>query len=84
MGTLRARERKGLGEPSGRTVSGAWLSEVSMGLVMSMGGSSVTAGELNSLICLQSLCVHARALGRVRLCDPVDHSPPGSSVHGVL
>ena len=25
------RERKGLGEPSGRTVSGAWLSEVSWG-----------------------------------------------------
>ena len=23
-------------------------------------------------------------LSRVQLCDPMDHSPPGSSVHGIL
>ena len=30
----------------------------------------------------ESVCVHA--LSRVWLCDPVDYSPPGSSVHGIL
>ena len=29
-----------------------------------------------------ALCV--QLLGRIRLCDPVDCSPPGSSVHGTL
>ena len=28
--------------------------------------------------------VWCEALRRVRLCDPVDCSPPGSSVHGIL
>ena len=27
--------------------------------------------------------MHAQLLGRVHLCDPVDCSPPGSSVHGI-
>ena len=27
--------------------------------------------------------MYARLLGRVQLCDPMDHSPPGSSVHGI-
>ena len=27
---------------------------------------------------------HAHALSHVRLCDPTDQSPPGSSVHGIL
>ena len=29
------------------------------------------------------MCVLSR-FSRVRLCDPVDHSPPGSSVRGIL
>ena len=31
------------------------------------------------------VCVYARARAQVcpTLCDPVDHSPPGSSVHGI-
>ena len=29
-------------------------------------------------------CVHAQSLCRVRLCDPMDCSTPGSSVHGIL
>ena len=28
--------------------------------------------------------LRAQSLSRVRLCDPVDCSPPGSSVHGIL
>ena len=28
--------------------------------------------------------MHAKSLSCVRLCDPTDHSPPGSSVHGIL
>ena len=28
--------------------------------------------------------VKVKLLSRVRLCDPVDCSPPGSSVHGIL
>ena len=30
----------------------------------------------------QSACAHVCVLSHVWLCDPVDHSPPGSSVHG--
>ena len=34
---------------------------------------------------LRGLCVHAQLLQSCpTLCDPVDHSPPGSSVHGIL
>ena len=29
-------------------------------------------------------CVKVKALSRVRLCDPMDCSPPGSSAHGIL
>ena len=28
--------------------------------------------------------VKVKSLSHVRLCDPVDCSPPGSSVHGIL
>ena len=27
---------------------------------------------------------YAKSLSRVRLCDPIDGSPPGSSVHGIF
>ena len=31
------------------------------------------------------MCVHAQSLQSCpTLCDPVDYSPPGSSVHGIL
>ena len=36
---------------------------------------------LHTYICV-SVC--AQSLGRVRLFDPMDCSPPGSSVHGIL
>ena len=29
-------------------------------------------------------CMQVKSLSRVRLCDPMDCSPPGSSVHGIL
>ena len=29
-------------------------------------------------------CVCAQSLSHVRLCNPMDYSPPGSSVHGIL
>ena len=35
----------------------------------------------NSRVCV---CVCARSLSRVQLCDPMDCSPPGSSVHGIF
>ena len=28
--------------------------------------------------------MHAKLLSRVQLCNPMDCSPPGSSVHGIL
>ena len=28
--------------------------------------------------------MHAKSLHCVQLCDPVDYSPPGSFVHGIL
>ena len=30
------------------------------------------------------VCVHMRAQSCPTVCDPMDYSPPGSSVHGVL
>ena len=30
------------------------------------------------------VCVHAQLLRCVWLCDPMDYSPPGSSVHGIF
>src|SRR5574337_84683 len=34
---------------------------------------------------LKTLCVHAKSLQScLILCDPMDCSPPGSSVHGIL
>ena len=33
----------------------------------------------------ENLCVHAKSLQSCpTLCNPMDHSPPGSSVHGIL
>ena len=38
----------------------------------------------NCLVCV-STCTPAKALQSCpTLCDPMDHSPPGSSVHGIL
>ena len=33
---------------------------------------------------LSRACMYAQSLNCVQLCDPVDCSPPGSSVHGIL
>ena len=33
---------------------------------------------------VESLCVCAQSLSCVRLCHPMDCSPPGSSVHEIL
>ena len=33
---------------------------------------------------LANVNVKVKSLSRVRLCDPMDCSPPGSSVHGIL
>ena len=30
-----------------------------------------------------SACMHAQSLSHVRLCDPMDSSPPGSSVNRI-
>ena len=32
----------------------------------------------------RATCVRAQSLSHVRLCIPMDHSPPGSSVHGII
>ena len=38
----------------------------------------------DSLLCtINALCC-AQSLSHVQLCDPMDYSPPGSSVHGSL
>ena len=40
--------------------------------------------EVVSLCLLRSSHVHAQLFSRVRLCDPMDCSPPGSSVQGLF
>ena len=38
-----------------------------------------------SCVLMYHRCVRAQLLqSRLTLCDPVNHSPPGSSVHGIL
>ena len=32
----------------------------------------------------KGVCVYSQSLGRVRLCDPMDCGPLGSSAHGIL
>ena len=39
-------------------------------------------GILYNTVCVRA-CVLSR-FGHVRLCDPMDYSRPGSSVHGIL
>ena len=29
-------------------------------------------------------CIHAQSLSPIHFCNPIDYSPPGSSVHGIL
>ena len=41
--------------------------------------------DLNLAPTLSLLCTYAKVLQLyLTLCDPMDHSPPGSSVHGIL
>ena len=36
-------------------------------------------------MCFWSMCIHAKLLqSSLTLCDPMDYSSPGSSVHGIL
>ena len=53
-------------------------------LYFSLENSACVSSEL--LICVfECLCVHAELLQSCpTLCDPVDSSPPGSSVQGIL
>ena len=39
------------------------------------------AGEGGQEGVCESVCVYSHSLSRVRLCDPMDCGPPGSSVH---
>ena len=42
-------------------------------------------GSLLSVLITTTLCVYTKPLQWCpTLCNPVDHSPPGSSVHGIL
>ena len=45
---------------------------------------SVLETKLIGLACLLCACMHAKSLSRVRLCNPMDRVPPGSSVSGIL
>ena len=47
-------------------------------------GETDSAGLVGGLPRNVSACVPAQLLSRVQLCDPVDCSPPGSCVHGIL
>ena len=49
------------------------------GLTLGSSQSSVRAGDEGMLLLLL-----LSRFGRVRLCDPIDGSPPGSSVPGIL
>ena len=39
---------------------------------------------ISRYITLESMCVYVQSLSHVWLCDPMDCSPLGSSVHGIL
>ena len=49
--------------------------------------SDLIPTELQSdrAVLCQPLCMHAKSFQLCpTLCDPMDHTPPGSSVHGIL
>ena len=46
--------------------------------------AAVPTCDVDLLVSAKTDAVSAQALRHVRLCDPVDRSPPGSSVHGIL
>ena len=39
---------------------------------------------ISGILLLMLLCMHVHAQSCLALCDPMDCSPPGSSVHGIL
>ena len=41
-------------------------------------------GRLRTERTQEDHCSNAQSPSHVRLCDPMDYSPPGSSVHGIL
>ena len=90
--------RVSTGQPGSMpTVSAAqflqWWEEARAAAVHPGGSESLTKGTEDSGVMPESLYLRlglepmsmcAKSLSRVRLCDPTDHSPPGSSVHGIL
>ena len=58
-------------------------SQVDRGMIAG-GSQAPLSGEKRHISHIMQLSVKVKPLGRVRLCDPVDCSPPGSSVHGIL
>ena len=46
--------------------------------------SEAAGSEQGLAVCWLTHMLSAQLLSRVRLCDPRDCSPPGSSVHGIL
>ena len=95
-GTQRARVSTG--QPGPRpTVRAAqllrWWEGARAAAVGPGGSEALREGAEDSREMLESLYLRlglepvsmcAKALSRVRLCDPTDHSPPGSSVHDIL
>ena len=67
---------------------GARAAAVRPGRSESLRKGTEDSGEMPEALYLRlglepvSMC--AKLLSRVRLCDPMDSSPPGSSVHGIL
>ena len=56
------------------------------GVAQSRTGLSASATRLRGSYILASLCAsrEAKSISRVRLCDPMDCSLPGSSIHGIF
>ena len=51
---------------------------------LTLEGEAVPVAMVTLAFTKLHLCVHSQAQSRVRLCDPMDCGPPGSSVHGML
>ena len=79
----------GTGEPGGLPSLGS-QSRTLLKWLSSSSSSNVDLGELrdgrhekySKCVCV-CVCVHARAQSRPPLCNPMDCSPPDSSVHGI-
>ena len=60
-----------------------WGGELWVFLLYHLGHTCLCQSFIFNILCV-CVCVCVCVLNHVQLCDPMDHSPPDSSVHGIF